>query len=117
MQLRPNFPNFENSMKTCFENIKFSVSRGESQRIRLLKLLSIGALRRPAWLPAPSLALKIAMGELSEIGLASQRVMPQKALQAGYVFKFPSIDQALNDLFASRRSLHTREENKCNSQS
>jgi len=38
--VRPSFLNFENFMKKHFENIKFSVSRGESQRIETFKVLA-----------------------------------------------------------------------------
>ncbi len=59
------------------------------------------ALGRPAWLPAPAIALKIAMGEMSEIVLGSQRVHPKKATESGFVFKYPLIETTLKDLLAS----------------
>ena len=56
------------------------------------------ALSRPAFLPAPALALKIAMGEMSELVLASQKVEANKIQEAGFTFKFPKIQEALNDI-------------------
>lgn len=56
------------------------------------------AVHRPAILPAPALALKIAMGEMSELVLGSQRVMPQRALEIGFRCQFESIESALEDI-------------------
>ncbi|MBI3680601.1 MAG: TIGR01777 family protein [Acidobacteria bacterium] len=56
------------------------------------------ALRRPAFLPVPSLALKLMFGEMAELVLASQRVRPEAALAAGYRFRFEDVNAALTDL-------------------
>lgn len=58
-----------------------------------------GSLRRPSLFRAPTVALKLALGQRAEALLSSQRVLPKKALTAGYSFKFPSIYKALDDLF------------------
>lgn len=58
------------------------------------------AARRPAILPAPSLALKIVLGELSRLLLDSQRVLPARALETGCRFAFPTLDGALRTVFA-----------------
>ena len=63
------------------------------------------AVRRPAFMPAPAFALKLAMGELSVLVLHSQRVLPEVAQKAGYVFQFSQIQEALNDL-AKKKSSH-----------
>lgn len=57
------------------------------------------ALHRPALLPLPGLLLKIALGELSGLLLGGQKALPQRALAAGYAFRFTAIDSALADLF------------------
>jgi uncharacterized protein (TIGR01777 family) len=57
------------------------------------------ALRRPAFLPAPAFALRLALGELSSMLLGGQRAAPKKLLAAGYAFKHPSLDAALADLY------------------
>jgi uncharacterized protein (TIGR01777 family) len=59
-------------------------------------------LGRPAILPAPELAIRLALGELADAVLASQRMVPSKALDLGYRFRFPAIDAALRDLLARR---------------
>ena len=64
----------------------------------LTKALAV-ALGRPAALTLPSFALKLALGEMAqEMLLASQRVSPIRALEAGYEFKFPLLAPALADL-------------------
>lgn len=56
------------------------------------------ALNRPAFMPAPAIALKLAMGEMSELVLASQKVEAKKIQEAGFAFKFPKIQEALDDI-------------------
>jgi uncharacterized protein (TIGR01777 family) len=56
------------------------------------------ALHRPSWLPVPPLALRFAFGELAEMLLLGQRVVPARALAEGFTFRFPQIDTALADL-------------------
>lgn len=52
--------------------------------------------RRPALLPAPAFALRLALGELAdELLLASHRVLPRKLLQIGYQFKHPHLESIL----------------------
>jgi uncharacterized protein (TIGR01777 family) len=53
------------------------------------------ALRRPAILPTPTLALRVIFGEAAIVVLASQRVEPEAARRNGFVWKFPSLDAAL----------------------
>jgi len=53
------------------------------------------ALHRPAVLPVPAFALRLAFGEMSEVLLGSQRVLPEATLRAGFEFKYPEIGAAL----------------------
>jgi uncharacterized protein (TIGR01777 family) len=54
-------------------------------------------LHRPTVLIVPPFALRAVMGgELVESLLASQRVMPRKLLDAGFVFSHPTIDEGLD---------------------
>ncbi len=62
------------------------------------------ALGRPAFLPAPRAALRLAMGELAEVVLASQRVLPRVALASGYRFAYPTLRDALVDLVGHARA-------------
>ncbi len=57
------------------------------------------ALERPSFMRAPAFMMRLVMGELAEVVLTGQRVIPRKLLAAGFEFRFPTIDQALADLF------------------
>ena len=53
------------------------------------------ALSRPAVLPVPRLALSLAFGEISDVLLESQRVLPRVAQQSGYAFAYSELAPAL----------------------
>lgn len=53
------------------------------------------ALRRPSLLPMPGPILRLLLGEMAELLLGGQRVMPRAALSAGFEFDHPRIDTAL----------------------
>ncbi|CAN0645267.1 TIGR01777 family oxidoreductase [Burkholderia cepacia] len=55
-------------------------------------------LHRPAWLHVPAAPLRVAMGEMAELLLDGQRVMPARLHQDGFMFRFPTAEQALRDL-------------------
>jgi len=55
-------------------------------------------LRRPSLLVAPAFAVRAVLGEMAEVVLASQRVLPRQALALGYRFRWPSLEPALRDL-------------------
>jgi hypothetical protein len=46
-------------------------------------------------LPVPAFALRLVAGELGETLLWSQRVVPRVALQTGYAFRYPQLEEAL----------------------
>lgn len=52
-------------------------------------------LHRPAFVPVPSFALRALLGELSQELLGSRRVVPRRAEQRGFAFRYPAIDAAL----------------------
>ncbi|MDQ2817842.1 MAG: TIGR01777 family oxidoreductase [Candidatus Eremiobacteraeota bacterium] len=53
------------------------------------------ALRRPALLPAPAIALRLMLGQFASSVLASQLVIPARAEDAGFTFGQPSLEEAL----------------------
>jgi uncharacterized protein (TIGR01777 family) len=53
------------------------------------------ALNRPSWIPAPPFLLRLALGEQAEVVLSSIRVLPQRAEQAGFQFRYADSDEAL----------------------
>ncbi|HWP32124.1 MAG TPA: TIGR01777 family oxidoreductase [Solirubrobacterales bacterium] len=57
------------------------------------------ALGRPAVLPIPGLTLDLMFGrEFGKVLRGGQRVMPRRALDLGYEFRHPELDEALEDL-------------------
>lgn len=54
------------------------------------------ALHRPALLPTPAFALRLAFGEMAdEAVLASQRAVPARAQQEGFEFQYPTLEASL----------------------
>ncbi len=56
------------------------------------------ALHRPAFLPVPAIALKMALGDFSSAVLGSQRAVPTVALRTGYRFAHADLDVALRQV-------------------
>jgi uncharacterized protein (TIGR01777 family) len=52
-------------------------------------------LRRPTLLTAPAPLLRLALGDMAEDILGSQRVLPTRLLASGFTFAFPSIEGTL----------------------
>lgn len=57
------------------------------------------ALGRPHWIPVPSFALKLALGEKSRLVLEGQQALPIVLQQHGFEFTFPHLQSALADLY------------------
>lgn len=55
-------------------------------------------LKKPHWIPAPSFALKILLGEMSMLVLEGQHVYPKKAIDHGYQFSYSNLNEALENL-------------------
>lgn len=56
------------------------------------------ALGRPAVLPAPAFALRLAFGEMAEMLLIGQRQRPTRLRQAGFRFDWPELASAFGEL-------------------
>ena len=57
------------------------------------------ALGRPTVLPMPEAALKLLFGDLSELLLVSDRMLPRRLLDAGFRFRYPDLAPALAAIF------------------
>lgn len=55
-------------------------------------------LKRPSGLTAPPFMLRLVLGEFADTLLASQRAVPDRLVQDGFVFRFPRLDGALAEL-------------------
>jgi hypothetical protein len=60
------------------------------------------ALGRPTVLPMPAAALKLLFGEMSELLLVSDRMLPKRLLDAGFQFRYPDLGGALAAIFGRR---------------
>ncbi|MEE2775885.1 MAG: TIGR01777 family oxidoreductase, partial [Acidobacteriota bacterium] len=58
-------------------------------------------LHRPAFLPVPGFMLRLALGEVAEVLLTGQRVLPRRATENGFAFSFPGMRAALEDVLAA----------------
>jgi len=56
------------------------------------------AVHRPAVLPVPGIALRLALGEMATMLLSGQRVVPAAATAAGFQFAYPELAPALASL-------------------
>jgi uncharacterized protein (TIGR01777 family) len=55
------------------------------------------AMRRPSLFPVPEDALKLVFGEKANAISGSQKVLPKKALDLGFKFKYPNLPEALKN--------------------
>lgn len=82
-------------------NLRHSIYNGVSphpcSNAFFTKTLS-DVLGKPALMPIPSLGLKLALGEKSQIVLDSQKVYPKNFLRANFNYKYPHLKQALQDI-------------------
>lgn len=62
------------------------------------------ALSRPFWLTAPAVPLRLLLGEMAGLLLEGQRVLPAKALQSGFSFRYPDIRSAFAGMDRPRRA-------------
>jgi hypothetical protein len=65
----------------------------------LMKKILIAKRSNAILTPIPAFALKIALGEMAEMLLYSQRCSDKKILEAGYNFRFTEIEMALEDIY------------------
>ena len=82
------------------EKINGAVNVSAPQIVRMKEFCKAlgNAMKRPSIIPVPSFALKIALGEMSDLLLKGQKVIPEKLLENGYKFLFPEIEAALNNI-------------------
>jgi uncharacterized protein len=56
-------------------------------------------MNRPVFLPpVPSVILRAALGEMSDVVLKGSRISAEKIINAGYTFRFEKLDEALTDI-------------------
>lgn len=55
---------------------------------------------RPSWLPVPDVALKAVLGEGATVVLEGQKVVPAKAKELGFPFRYPYVKDALRAIMS-----------------
>ncbi len=58
------------------------------------------AMGRPALIPAPAFAFRLAFGEASKVLLEGQKAVPKRLQELGFTFEYPEVGPALEDLLA-----------------
>jgi hypothetical protein len=59
------------------------------------------ALHRPAIAPVPAFALRLLYGDMANIVTHGRRAVPKRALELGYAYEHPDLDEALRSALAS----------------
>jgi uncharacterized protein len=54
-------------------------------------------LRRPAFAPVPGLAVRLIYGDMAQLVIQGQRVIPERALAHGFAFRHTDLEGALRD--------------------
>ncbi|GAB2899253.1 TIGR01777 family oxidoreductase [Microbulbifer echini] len=79
--------------------VPFNASAPEAVTNNSFSRLLAKQLHRPSLFRSPAWLLKTLFGQMAEeLLLASERVEPRAALDSGYSFQFPTLEQALADL-------------------
>ena len=86
----------------CLKNKSISgpvnaAAPGTATQREFTKTLS-HALNRPQFIKVPAFAMKMLLGELSDLFTAGQHMSVEKALTAGFEFKYPDLQSAFSDL-------------------
>lgn len=59
------------------------------------------ALNRPTIFPMPEAVLKVLFGEMAELLLVSNKMLPQRLIKENFEFTYPALDAALNNIIKS----------------
>ncbi len=99
-----HYQDVERLLLECLENPKVQgvVNATAPQPVRQKEFATTLArvLKKPALLKTPEFVVKALFGELAQVVLSSQRVLPQVAQEQGFLFSFPHLAGALADLLA-----------------
>lgn len=78
---------------SAYSGVFNGVAPNPVQNIEFAKKLGT-ALGKPAWIKTPRVALEVALGEMSQVILASQKVSAHQVLAQGFKFKFSKLEEA-----------------------
>ncbi|MCA0989366.1 TIGR01777 family oxidoreductase [Guptibacillus algicola] len=75
-----------------------NVTAPEPKRMNEFGRTLADVLKKPHWVPVPEAPVQLALGEKSGIVLKGQCVLPQKAKELGYPFRYLKLKDALENL-------------------
>lgn len=78
----------------------FNVTAPEAKRMSEFGKILAAVLKRPHYFPVPAFALKLALGEKSQLVIEGQHVMPEVLMEKGFIFEFPHLPKALSDIYS-----------------
>lgn len=59
-------------------------------------------MHRPSALPVPTPMLRLTLGEIANMLVTGQRVLPRRAMEAGFQFEHPEVEEALRDVLGKK---------------
>ncbi|MFL2651211.1 MAG: TIGR01777 family oxidoreductase [Anaerolineales bacterium] len=59
-------------------------------------------IKRPHWMPVPGLAFRALFGEVADVVVTGQRVIPERLEKAGFSFRYPNIEKALQNTLSTK---------------
>jgi uncharacterized protein len=84
-----------------------AVAPSAVEQRQLMQTLAL-ALHRPLLLRIPALILRTLAGEMSDLFLISQRVVPQRITESGFQFAYPKLPEALRDILTEPHANHAK---------
>ena len=87
---------------------QINVVSPEPVRNREFTKLLASALKTKALFPVPKIALRIVLGEMADVVLSSQKVLPEKVAENNYTFKYTNLADAFSSIFSWKESCHDR---------
>ena len=82
-----------------------AVAPAAVEQRQLMQTLAL-TLHRPLLLRIPALVLRSLAGEMSDLFLISQRVVPQRITESGFQFAYPKLPEALRDILGEPNANH-----------
>jgi NAD dependent epimerase/dehydratase family enzyme len=67
-----------------------------------LQRMMATVLHRPMWMRIPAFVVRTLLGEMSQLLVDGQHVIPTRATAAGFDFKHPGLGEALKDLLGAQ---------------
>ncbi len=80
-----------------------NITAPEPVTMRQLSAYLGEAMGRPSWVTVPEFVIKGMLGEMSELVLSSQRILPKKLMEAGFSFTYTKVNDALRAIFTGNR--------------